>query len=311
MVYILFFTIFPIIAFLLFSFYYFLDEDQKKYFWICIRNPKEWCKFGGQEGFSKGFTGRLPPVSLIHSTSVDKPEDTAAAGKRDFRDWMKNRVRLALPIPSIGGGSPLVSPMSPIMSGFSTATTLSAVNTPDELLLTPAGLPPPIDDKKLLLTPPVHRLRPAPPPPTPPKPRKSFAASSEAMETNGIQVLPPPPQAPPDANHLEKRGSVLAGSRATALLQRTPVRLGKDGNGRPGAETSSKLTEILRNQVNPQREQQSGWRQNIILQCILSADPPIRSILNHVIQSPWMDFFITIIIVPGCRAPRDDSSTSQ
>ena len=214
--YILFLTIFPIIAFLLFSFYYFLDEDQKKYFWICIRNPKEWCKFGGQEGFSNGFTGRLPPVSLIHSTSVDKPEDTAAAGKRDFRDWMKNRVRLALPIPSIRGGSPLVSPMSP-MSGFSTATTLSAVNTPDELLLTPAGLPPPIDDKKLLLTPPVHRLRPAPPPPTPPKPRKNVAVSSEAMETNGIQVLPPPPQAPPDANHLEKRGSVLAGSRATAL----------------------------------------------------------------------------------------------
>ena len=92
------------------------------------------------------------------------------------------------------------------------------------------------------------------------------------------------------------------------FLQRTPVRLGKDGNGRPGAETSS--TEILRNQMNPQREQQSGWRQNIILQCILSTDPPIRSILNHVIQSPWMDFFITIIIVPGCRAPRDESSTS-
>ena len=213
-VYILFLAIFPIIAFLFFSFYYFLDEDQKKYFCICIRNPKNWCKFGGKKGFSKGFTGRFPPVSLIHSTSVDKPEDTAAAGKRDFRDWMKNRVRLTLPIPSIRGGSPLVSPMSP-ESGFSTATTLSAVNTPDELLLTPAGLPPPIDDKKLLLTPPVQRLRPAPPPPpTPPKPRKKFAASNKAMETNdevnfpsstaksslGSRPFNPPPPPPPSSS---------------------------------------------------------------------------------------------------------------
>ncbi|KZS14634.1 putative Disintegrin and metalloproteinase domain-containing protein 28 [Daphnia magna] len=159
--YVLFLAIVPIVGFLLFVFYFFLDDEKKKFFWVCVRHR---CGCGG----NKGFTRLFHPVPLIQSTSIEKPIDEVRE-KRNFSDWVKNRVRLTLPsISSLSANGPSSTILSPA-SGCSTATiTLSALNTPDATLSTPdafLAIPPSVDDKRQL-TPPVLRvIRPAPPPP--------------------------------------------------------------------------------------------------------------------------------------------------
>lgn len=159
--YVLFLAIVPIVGFLLFVFYFFLDDEQKRFFWVCVRHR---CGRGG----NKGSTRLFHPVPLIQSTSIEKPIDEVRE-KRHFSDWVKNRVRLTLPsISSLSANGPSSTILSPA-SGCSTATiTLSALNTPDATLSTPDALlaiPPSVDDKRQL-TPPVLRvIRPAPPPP--------------------------------------------------------------------------------------------------------------------------------------------------
>lgn len=190
----------PVIIFLFFCFYYFLKEEQKIHF-----------KFLLQKLFCCRLDDRLPkvydglrPGPLNQSTSVDKSaDDPDGTTKRDFSKWVKTRVSLTLPsirIPSISGS------MTP-MSGCSTATTMSALNTPDDAQFTPITLlpQPGISDKKLLLTPPVHRLRPAPPPP-PKFDKRVHDASNKAPELGDssnnrshVSNEKPPPPPPPNS----------------------------------------------------------------------------------------------------------------
>ncbi len=202
--YIVFLAIIPIVVFLLCILFVFLHDDQKKSLQNFFRN-----------GVNSGFAGRLHPVPLIQSTSVDKSDDQP---KRDFSNWVKNRVGLTLPrisIPPVANG-PSVSILSP-SSGCSTATiTLSTLNTPDESMSTPTfphRLPQSSaaeDKKELLLTPPIPRVvRPAPPPPPPikNKPARPGLANNAVLEADVVNnvksarnnqfPLPPPSSVKP------------------------------------------------------------------------------------------------------------------
>jgi hypothetical protein len=196
--YVIFLAIVPIVGFLFFVFYIFLDEEQKTFLYKTIRRD------------GKGFASNLRPVPLIQSPSVDKSVDNPPTEKRNFSNWVKNRVSLTLPnikIPIVNG--PPISILTPA-SGCSTATiTLSALNTPDESLSsTPVAFLQPTtaqDKKQLLLTPPIQRVvRPAPPPP-PPSVKKGI--TNKALEGDVVNnvsstknnkfPLPPPSSAKP------------------------------------------------------------------------------------------------------------------
>ena len=194
--YIIFLGIIPIVGFLFFIFYVFLDDDQKKYLGECIRRAR---------GDDKGFASQLRPVPLlIQSTSVDKSSEDhqqqPTTEKRDFSNWVKNRVRLTLPsisIPIVNG--PSISILSPA-SGCSTATiTLSALNTPDEsssstpvtFLHLPAqssSAAAAQDKKQLLLTPPLQRVVLRPASPAPPAPVK-MGITNKALEEEDVAVV--------------------------------------------------------------------------------------------------------------------------
>ena len=130
--------------------------------------------------------------------------------------------------------------------------------------------------------------------------------SGDSDLSYGSQVLAPPPQAPPDANHL---GLV---PREEGQHPRRPSSSGSSAKGHQyvseGTETDDRWLKRRQsyqkscggariNHLTATPQRQSGLRQNISLQCILSAVRFVRSILNHVIQSPWMDFFITVSII--------------
>lgn len=195
--YVIFLGIIPIVGFLFFIFYVFLDDDQKKYLGECIRRAR---------GGDKGFASQLRPVPLlIQSTSVDKSSEDhqqpPTTEKRNFSNWVKNRVRLTLPsinIPIVNG--PSISILSPA-SGCSTATiTLSALNTPDEsssstpvtFLHLPAqssSAAAAQDKKSLLLTPPLQRVVLRPAPPAPPAPLKMGITNKALEEEEDVAVV--------------------------------------------------------------------------------------------------------------------------
>lgn len=197
--YVVFLAIVPIAAFLFFVFYFFLDDEQKKSFWVSIRHQ---CGRGGNKGLAV-----LYPVPLIQSTSVDKAIDEHRE-KRDFSVWVKNRVRLTLPnIILLPVNGPFCSILSPA-SGCSTATiTLSALNTPDASLSTPdafLAFPPAMEDKKQLIPPAARIIRPAPPlPPHPPQhpvgvAKEDVAVDSAKSAKNKFPLpIPPSPAKPP------------------------------------------------------------------------------------------------------------------
>ncbi|KAI9559167.1 hypothetical protein GHT06_015956 [Daphnia sinensis] len=192
--YVVFLAIVPILGFLCFVFYFFLDDEQKEFFWLCIR-PR--CGRGANKGSSRLFH----PVPLIQSTSVEKSIDEMPE-KRHFSDWVKNRVRLTLPsINALSANGPSSAILSPA-SGCSTATiTLSALNTPDVALSTPnafLAVPPSVDDKKQLTPPVVRVIRPAPPPPPPPaKPKTSVDDSAKSVKNKFPLPVPPSSAKPP------------------------------------------------------------------------------------------------------------------
>ncbi|XP_057368575.1 disintegrin and metalloproteinase domain-containing protein 12-like [Daphnia carinata] len=183
--YVVFLAIVPIAGFLFFAFYFFLNDEQKESFWVCVRH-----RFG--RGGNKGSGIRLfHPVPLIQSVSIEKPIDELRE-KRHFSDWVKNRVGLTLPsINFLSANGPSSTILSPA-SACSTATvTLSALNTPDVALSTPnafLAVTPSLDDKKQL-TPPVPRImRPAPPPP----PKQTASADDSAKSVKSKFPLPVP-----------------------------------------------------------------------------------------------------------------------
>lgn len=142
---------------LIFGFYYFLNEEQKKFFWIHVQHTKSLLHT------SKGvkWFARSHPIPLHQSTSVDKTVESGSTEKRNFTDWVKNRVRLSLPTINI---LPVNDSNTP-GSDCSTATTIaSEVHTPDNESSFPfcvANRQPPIHGQTLM--PPVHRLiRPVP-----------------------------------------------------------------------------------------------------------------------------------------------------
>lgn len=193
-------TVVPIISFLFFLFFYFLEEDKKAYLKLRLQKMLSCCP---GDRLRKTYGG-LRPVPLNQSTSIDKStqgEDQDQVEKRDFSKWVKTRVSLTLPSINIPSISSSLSPMS----GCSTATTMSALNTPDDAQFTPVTLlhQPGINDKKVLLTPPVHRLRPAPPPPSKFEKHLNDASNKKTVESgdNRAQVSnekqPPPP--PPNS----------------------------------------------------------------------------------------------------------------
>ena len=171
--YIVFLAVIPIIIFLFALSLYYLTEEQRRYLWQCICS----CILCRRKGSI--FENQRP--ALIQSISIDKGNESNASAKRNFRSWVRNKVRLTLTTDN--------TTYANVNSPCSTATTLSTVNTPDSSLSTPVNFLPqtPNSDRRLLLVPPVQMHYPITTTSAPPVPKckpYQMGASNPALETD-------------------------------------------------------------------------------------------------------------------------------
>lgn len=133
--------------------------------------------------------------------------------------------------------------------------------------------------------------------------------SGDSDLSYGSQVLPPPPQAPAsgpsvaDANHHHQGRRRSSGDASGSSSKRSQyVTEGTETDDRwlkrrQSYQKSCGRMNHLQTGGQQEPEAAGQWWRTLSLECFLSVLRFVRSILQHVIQSPWMDFFITISIV--------------
>lgn len=191
----------------------------------------------------------------------------------------------------------------------------------------------PMDSEDLIATRGVRRIRQGPPPPSNGDPRrlsykracdpdKRISLAFDSMLSGdsdlsyGSQAPPPAPQPPVDPGgsnggrsprdgRRSRRQSTSSSDPLKQPQQQQYVTEGTETDDRwlkrrqSYQKSSGRLNHFQQQRESGRRRIQSRGRlwQSVSLNCCLTVLRFVRSILQGVIQSPWMDFFITISIV--------------